>query len=168
VTDNTADARAADASAAAPGASGAGGMTWTLPPHWRAQSETSSMRLATIAVVAGSDNAEVTVTRFPGDVGGLLPNINRWRRQLSLPAVQSLREQPLAPLRVAGEAASFLELAAQDGGANAQRMYVVILPHDEMTWFLKMTGTSAFLESQRASFDAFVDSVAFTGGTPGE
>jgi hypothetical protein len=33
--------------------------------------------------------AEVTVSAFPGDTGGLLANLNRWRGQIGLEPVQA-------------------------------------------------------------------------------
>ena len=143
-------------------------MTWQLPQHWKLQPGSSNMRVATINVAVGNDAAEVSITKFPGDVGGLLPNINRWRRQLGMPAISSLQDQPLQNIEVAATASQFLDLTADSGSESSQRMYVVTVPRGGMTWFIKMTGTTGFLNSQKASYDAFVASVAFTGGTPGD
>lgn len=155
-------------SAASSSPSGADGMTWDLPPHWTLQPGDSQMRVATIAVAQDGQNAEVTITKFPGDVGGMLPNINRWRRQLGLPAISSLEEQEITSRMVAGQEADLVDLVADPDDPDSQRMYVVLVPHDGMTWFLKMVGPSRFLESQKPSYDAFVSSVGFSGGTPGE
>jgi len=148
--------------------SGADGMTWTLPEHWTQQPDNSQMRIATFKAEHGGHTAEVTITKFPGDVGGMLPNLNRWRRQLGMPAIASLDEQPLQSRTVAGVAATFVDLVVDPQDPTAQRMFVVLLPYDGMTWFLKMVGPSRFLEEQMGSYDAFVSSVGFSGGTPGE
>jgi len=143
-------------------------MTWQLPQHWTLQPGTSNMRVATFAVTMGNDNAEVTITRFAGDVGGLLPNINRWRRQLGMAPVQSLQDQTIENIQVAATPSHFLDLAADPNLETSTRMYVVTVPRRDMTWFIKMTGPAGFLKTQRASYDAFVASVNFAGGTPGE
>ena len=53
------------------------------------------MRRATF-LVKGADgqSAEIAVSVFPGDVGGLMANINRWRGQIGL--------GPVAPDEIAG------------------------------------------------------------------
>jgi hypothetical protein len=163
-----ADPHAGIPASGSPTAGGAEGMTWTLPAHWTLQPETSQMRVATIAVDHDGQSAEVTVTKFPGDVGGMLPNINRWRRQLGMPAISSVDEQQIASREVAGSSAEFVDLVTDPNDPASQRMYVVLVPHDGMTWFLKMVGPSRFLEAQKGSYDAFIASVGFSGGTPGE
>jgi len=151
----------------APGSSGET-MTWQLPENWVEQPGASAMRVATIVAELGGESAEITVTKFPGNVGGLLPNINRWRGQLGLPAVSSVAAQPLEELRVAATPAKFLDLVADPNSVGGKRMYVVSVARREMTWFLKMTGPAGFLETQRPAYDAFVASVGFTGGSSGD
>lgn len=51
------------------------------------------MRLATFIVPTEAGDQEVAVTRFPGQVGGVLANINRWRGQMGL---QPITEPQLA------------------------------------------------------------------------
>ena len=51
---------------------------WTKPPGW-AELPPTSMRLGNFT--AGGGQAEITVMTFPGNVGGLLANVNRWRGQ---------------------------------------------------------------------------------------
>lgn len=43
------------------------------------------MRLATYEMQGPSGPIEVAISRFPGDVGGMLANVNRWRGQVGLP-----------------------------------------------------------------------------------
>ena len=83
--------------AAAPGAAGDNSMaatavptgsnslTWTAPAGWTAMPD-RPMRKATFAV-KGADGAaaDLSITSFPGDTGGLLANLNRWRGQVGLP-----------------------------------------------------------------------------------
>jgi hypothetical protein len=65
------------------------------PPGWRRQPPTP-MRKASF-VVEGADGAKVdiSVTSFQGESGGLLANINRWRRQLGLDAVDAEHLEPI-------------------------------------------------------------------------
>src|SRR5512146_2102542 len=80
------DYRAPKDAAPAPAASAAG-LSWTAPADWQAQ-PSDGMRKGSY-LVAGSDGAkaDLSVIAFPGDVGGDLANLNRWRAQIQLPPV---------------------------------------------------------------------------------
>ena len=64
---------------AEPGAS----LLWTAPSGWQVQ-KGNAVRKGSYAVGGG---AEVAITAFPGDVGGVLANVNRWRLQAGLDPV---------------------------------------------------------------------------------
>ena len=70
-------------SAVAP--AGDGSPHLAAPGGLDARSNGSSARYATLAIT-GADGAkgELAVTHFPGDVGGDLANVNRWRQQIGL------------------------------------------------------------------------------------
>jgi hypothetical protein len=43
------------------------------------------MRIGSFAVKEGNDSSlDISVTAFPGDLGGLLPNVERWLGQIGL------------------------------------------------------------------------------------
>ncbi|HZZ20009.1 MAG TPA: hypothetical protein VFE25_11590, partial [Opitutaceae bacterium] len=75
-----AGAGASMADTAVPTASGAD-LAWTTPSDWVVKPP-APMRKATFGVPAGGSQAELSVTAFPGDVGGDLANVNRWRGQI--------------------------------------------------------------------------------------
>jgi hypothetical protein len=64
-------------------------ITLKTPPRWQPQPP-APMRKASF-VVEGAEGAKVdiSVTSFQGESGGLLANINRWRGQLDLDAVDA-------------------------------------------------------------------------------
>src|SRR5882724_4414392 len=72
------------AATAVPTASG-DGLAWTAPANWTVK-PASAMRKGSYRVPGpdGTD-ADLSITAFPGDVGGRLANVNRWRGQLELP-----------------------------------------------------------------------------------
>lgn len=134
-------------------------MAWKAPTGWELQAEAAgSMRLATFRA-PDSPGVEVTITRFPGSVGGLLANVNRWRGQLGLSPVGDLSAQELQNVAVAGEPARLLDLAA--AGNNPQRMRVLIVERPSLTWFVKMTGPEEEVENEGARFDTFARSIEF-------
>ncbi len=63
-------------------------VTWTLPDGWR-QKPASGIRFATLALGPKDPPLDLTVTPLTADggAGSILANVNRWRAQLGLPAV---------------------------------------------------------------------------------
>jgi hypothetical protein len=148
---------------AGPGA-GSETMTWTLPEGWVTDTTPNPMRVATFRL-AGSE-AEVTITRFPGDVGGLLANINRWRNQLSIEPISDPAQQPSEHVHVAGHEAHLYDIAPAGDAPTSERMLVVFLPRPDMSWFIKMTGSRAVLERERKAFTDFVQTIGLRSDAP--
>jgi len=164
------DAPAAQAAAATPpaGMPGAGGMagmavakadgpelTWTAPAQWQSK-PASGMRKATFTVGEG---AELAVTAFPGDVGGELANVNRWRGQLQ---VAPIGEAELAGALTRLEAGG-LQIAVVDllGGTpdKPQRMLGAMVPVGGATWFFKLTGPDAVVAKEKPAFLTFLQTL---------
>lgn len=148
-----------------PGAtSPASDMTWAVPPGWQQAPSTNSFRVGTFQFTDGAESGEVAITKFPGGAGGVLENINRWRGQIGLPPVGSLQEQPMQKVVVAGIESARIDLVAATGDAGARkRMIVVTLPHADISYFIKMTGSSSLLDKHGKDFEAFLKSVQFPG-----
>jgi len=132
----------------------AGEIAYSVPAGWT-ESPASGIRKANMQVVDENGSAELTVTTFPGDVGGTLANINRWRGQLGL-----------APT-TAAELNSQLEsyVISEHGGqytriiGNTDSILGAILPMHGSTWFFKLQGTSATVIANEPAMKQFLDSV---------
>lgn len=133
--------------------------TWTAPAHWQSLPPTA-MRKATYQV-AGDDGAiaELAVTAFPGDVGGELANVNRWRGQLQLPPVgEADLPGVISRLNVNGRPVAIVEFTG--GPATApQRLLGAYLPVGDATWFFKFTGPPTLIEREKNAFLALVKSI---------
>ena len=79
------------ASTPVPTASGAE-LVWTTPDHWVAQPGAPMRKAGYKITAADGGTAELTVTAFPGDVGGDLANVNRWRDQSEVPATSPISD----------------------------------------------------------------------------
>jgi hypothetical protein len=143
--------------AEAPVPAGDGSVSWQLPEGWKVVSG-SSARYATLQV-SGADGStgELAISHFPGDVGGDLANVNRWRQQLSLPPIA---ESGLAPLitKVTAGPETF-SLVDVKGPQN--RLASAWTRHGPDTWFFKFTGPDAVVGAEKANFTAFLESVRF-------
>lgn len=129
-------------------------LTWTAPAHWQAK-PASAMRKGSYAVPADGTPADLSITAFPGDVGGEVANLNRWRGQLSLP--------PAGEVELASAITRFeqdgLKIALVDFDNGQQRLLGAIVPFRGSTWFFKLMGPAAPLAKEKAAFIAFLKTV---------
>jgi hypothetical protein len=154
--------------AAGPGApAGAAAVKWTKPANWQEQ-PLSEMRQGSFRV-SGPDgtSADISVVSFPGTAGGLASNLNRWRGQVELPPVsdEELRQatQPFNAGQIEG---ILVDYASPPQSAKASRILGAVLETPDRTWFVKMTGPPAFVETQKETFTQFVRSFEFPQAQP--
>lgn len=135
-------------------ANDAGEVSYTVPEGWE-ELAPSGIRKANLKISDANGSGELTVLVFPGDVGGRLANINRWRGQIGLEAATPdelpafTEGYPIAAhrglyVRLEGETQSIL------GG---------LLPFHGYTWFFKLIGDNETVLSREAEMKAFLDSV---------
>lgn len=174
------DASPATATPAAPVAPGgfqvaalpAGDLTWTAPTDWKPKAP-SAMRKASYVVGASEGAAaDLAITAFPGDVGGDLANVNRWRGQLGLsPVSESELPAALTSLSANGLAIKMVDLAGGESD-HPQRMLGAIVPYAGATWFFKLTGSAAVVEKEKTAYLDFLQTlkpaapVAMGAGAP--
>ena len=125
-----------------------------LPAGWTVGPENAMRKATWIVAGPNGSKAEIAVTVFPGSVGGLTANVNRWRGQIGL--------APASADEIAASAKS-----AKVGGLDSQRFVMtsddgkksldaVMTPKDGATWFFKMSGETAAVEANAAAFAAFL------------
>jgi hypothetical protein len=136
-------------------------ITWTAPKEWQEQPATQ-MRQGSF-LVSGSNGvkADISVTGFPGDAGGDLANVNRWRGQINLTPFDEAAMQGIAKqIDIGGEPAAEFTLDEKSDGSG-RKIVAVILHHGGETWFFKMMGDSALVTTQQNGFADFLKSVRF-------
>jgi len=133
------------------------GLKWTLPKGWT-QEPGSGMRFATLkAPVEGK--LETSVVVLPGEAGGELANVNRWRGQIGL---GNLDEAALAKGRTTLKTkAGVLNIYDFTGEGQAKSRMVAgyIRTTDGNTWFLKMTGDASPVAKAKPEFLNLLGSV---------
>lgn len=110
--------------------------------------------------------ADVSVISFPEAAGGLMANVNRWRDQLKLAPISDLA-QAGTPMAVGGRDMFFVDLVSEQPIApdgSKPRILGGIFPAGDETWFFKMIGPDALVESQREAFKQFLQSVHLAEG----
>ena len=140
-----------DAASVAGKREGASGVSWETPAGW-SQGAATPMRVATLT----DGTAEIAINAFPGNVGGTLMNVNRWRGQLGLEplASEADAEAAMGTVDVNGRKVRTLDLSN-----NGQRMLVAVVPGEGRLYFFKMTAPSDVVAARKGVFDQFVKTI---------
>jgi hypothetical protein len=149
-------------SAAAPAAS-ANKPNWQVPAGWQ-EVPAAQFLLAEYSIAgAGGAKAEVNVASLSGDGGGLLANVNRWRRQIGLALLdENGLNQLVTSVDAGGGKATLVDMTGTDlQTSKPTRLVGVIVPANGQTWFYKLMGDASVVESQKAGFIQFVQGVKY-------
>jgi len=130
---------------------------WIVPEGWTLDPAPRPMRVATYLIDDESGPVEVAITRFPGDVGGLHANVNRWRGQVGLgPIAADDLDEHVEPfdnenfeghtMRIEGPRGHMLAAATFD-------------PRAGETWFVKITTTPEVADRVEPEFLDFSRSI---------
>ena len=142
----------------APPVAPSGGLVWTAPVHWQPKAP-GSMRKGSYAITGDAGlAADLAITAFPGDTGGLFANINRWRGQVGLPPIEE------AQLGAATEHLEInglkIELVRLTGvGTNATGLLGAIVPFNGQTWFFKLMGPEPLVAREPSVFREFLHTI---------
>ena len=150
------DAAAAVAEAAPEGL----GFSFSVPEGWTQQPPSRMKLLSFNAGSPPEQVAECAVSAFPGDVGGRLANINRWRRQVGLgPTSEEAMDAFVEELKISGMDAWQVDFTGP--GEDALRVIVSVVFHNGQSWFIKLSGSEDAVEGELDSYASFIESVKF-------
>jgi hypothetical protein len=133
-------------------------LVWQAPAQWVSQ-PAAQFRKATYAVPGDAGESDLSITAFPGEAGGELANVNRWRSQLAQP--------PLGPddlqgavTRVEANGLKFaiVEIAPR-GDPAGKGMIGAMVPVGGSTWFFKLTGPGPSVKAAKPAFIEFLRTV---------
>lgn len=137
----------------------------TAPAHWQEKPLGQLRRGSWSIPVADADDIDISVLVFPGDVGGLEANINRWRQQIGIPTGPVADPEHLS---INGKEGVYVQLLAQSplpGHSQPLATLGWIAAHEGGTWFFKWTGPRNLVEQEEPHFRNFLDSIHFTDST---
>ncbi len=139
------------------------GLSWVAPGHWEA-GRGSTMRVVTYDV-PGKEGAQCWVTVLGGQAGGVLANVNRWRREVGEAPIAEADLDSLPHLRVLGRDSVFLDARGRYQGMSGApieeaRLFGVVCDLGDSLLFVKMVGRAADLEDERSHFIAFCESLS--------
>jgi len=137
-------------------------LTYEVPQGWK-EIAAGGMRKAAFEIPDGDNKGEVTAISLPGNVGGLLANINRWRGQVNLP---DTNEQDLkadsTQMSIGGTEGLFVELVGPESAAKQETILGAIVMRAGNVWFFKLRAPSALAAREKPAFETFLRSIQFS------
>ncbi len=138
------------------------GFDYELPTGWTA-GRAGGMRKAAFNIQRGEQTAEMTVITLPGNVGGALNNVNRWRGQVGLEEIdQEQLDESQTALQIDGIEAKLIDLVGPESATDQKSMLAAMMMRDGISWFFKLMGPADLVAAEKENFDSFVNSVRFS------
>lgn len=136
---------------------------WEVPASWQEVPPTQMLLAKFITKGEGEAKADITVSSFPGETGGLLANVNRWRGQLELDMVDEKELKDLVQsLELAAGKATLVDMEGTDARTRGKaRLVGIVFALQGRTWFFKLVGDASVVEREKAAFLKFVQSAKF-------
>jgi hypothetical protein len=148
---------------------GANGLTWTLPPGWKAEVPSSTMRRAQYRVPGPGGDAELVVFYFgPGQGGDAMSNARRWAGQFRQPdgrdptAAMKTREADVGGLKVTTVEVRGTYSGGMGGTVEEKaghQLLGAIAAGPDANWFFKLTGPEKTVTAQKAAFEGLIRSL---------
>ena len=133
-------------------------LIWMAPVGWESKPASAMRRGSYLIKGEGSEEADLSITVFPGAVGGELANINRWRAQLALPPIQE-SDLNAAVTRTTTPDFTFTIVDCSSTDANPRRILGAMTPFKGAMWFFKVSGPDLLVASIKPAFLEFLNSV---------
>jgi hypothetical protein len=136
---------------------------WQVPAGWR---ETNAGPVLTAKfLISAPDNSQaaVNISAAAGDGGGVVGNVNRWRRQLGLNDLGETEvNQLIAPLDAGSAKGMLIDMNGADPRTgDKSRLVAVIVPRGAQTWFYKLMGPVTLVEREKDGFIKFVQTAQY-------
>lgn len=137
---------------------------WKVPEGWQEQPGSNAMRVTSYHIGSGADQAEVLVSRIPQQgIGSFTDNINRWRGQVGLGAMENEKDAGFQPIAIAGQPGLMLNLTGPKtaGDQPAKEMLVALTIRGADGWFFKLLGPASVVSRQQDAFKQYLESLQF-------
>lgn len=131
---------------------------WTVPDSWTVADNDQFSKMAWQVSLSG-DEGRITLSDLPG-AAGLIPQVTRWRGQLSMTA--DPRVDPMdgaETVKLEGGTGTIVDLKGED-----ETILGMLLPVHDKLWILKFRGRNKLADSQRDPFREFCKSVKISSG----
>ncbi|MBI44988.1 MAG: hypothetical protein CMG66_02340 [Candidatus Marinimicrobia bacterium] len=129
---------------------------WNVPKHWIPKDK-GSVRLASYQIPVLDYFADISVTKFGGDAGGIKANVNRWRKQLDLnpQTIEIIQSEGISGSNSLGRYTIHKIINTEKPESG---FLCMILPLKNSTVFVKLNSTLYALDILEQEFNAFCSS----------
>ena len=115
------------------------------------------MRLASYSIPYNDEVADVSITNFSGDGGGLLQNVNRWRKQLGLDSITDKKLDQIIEIKKSKLGNySYIKIVNKENEGSA--FLCSIIQIENSTIFIKLNSTVQGIELLENEFINFCSS----------
>ena len=134
-------------------------LTYTLPKNWE-EIPSGKMVMKTFALNSQTKSeAKITLSVFPGDVGGVSANVSRWAKQIDITDVAAIQKVLVGIVKKQGKRpflyVNYLALTA----GHQPSMLGGVYRFRDKTLFVKLSGHHHELEKNQVEFVAFLKSI---------
>ena len=136
--------------------SGPPNIKWEVPASW-AVGPPSPMRYASFTTGTEGQKVDVSIVTFPGDGGSDIDNVNRWRQQIGLPAIERSALQSM----ISSFKTNNVTFSTVDMAGDNNRTVAGWTRDRGRAWFFKLTGPKDAVEKEKTNFVTFLQSVRF-------
>lgn len=127
---------------------------WPVPLHWL-PTKTGQFQKAKFKIGSESQQAVFSIVKLEGDSGTLLANVNRWRRQLSLDALDENDLSQHVDELVLGKKRYYITKQVNEKAILA----ATHKPSLDITWFFKLEGNKELVRQETQNYLAFLTEV---------
>jgi hypothetical protein len=125
---------------------------WPTPSNWQPKAPPNSVVLAAYQVGESGKTADISVTSFPGDTGGLFANVNRWRAQMALPPIQESELGRFAREVTLPDGTKAIAVEITGGGKSN---YTLVVRRGDRSWFYKIIGEPTIVSAEKERLAEF-------------
>ncbi len=131
--------------------------TWNVPSDW-IENEPKQFQIANYSIpISDIDNAIIAISKFGGNAGGIMANVNRWRKQIELPEIslEDISKKAKQGLSSIGEYSVYKIINSSKPEIG---FLCMILPIADGTIFVKMTSDTEGIKLLENKFMSFCSS----------
>ena len=135
------------------------GLSWDLPSTW-VPSKGHSMRLASFDIPFSNGVGDLSIVSLGGESGGLLANVNRWRKQINLVPIT---ENEILSLSTKGESkiGPYRVFKMINESNINKAILAAVLPTTGKTFYIKLTASITGVAELELVFQKFCSSIGF-------
>jgi len=118
-------------------------LDWKIPEHWLSKSLNEFRKASYDIPVQNAQSVDFSIVSFPGDAGGLLQNVNRWRQQLNLSPIDEQSIQSFVKIIEHEQ----LNIVLFEFDNSDSSMMVAVFSFNQETYFIKALGDTLSVNS---------------------